>query len=97
MDSDADVALLADVRLARVEPDPNLDCRIVRPRVILQRLLPRNSRRDGIAGARERDEERIALRVDLLPSGVREHLAEQPLMIGEDDPVTISERGQQAG
>ena len=64
-DVQPDVALVADGRLAGVQPHPHADLRVLGPRVVAQRALGRDGRLDGGAGAREREEERVALRVHL--------------------------------
>ena len=45
--------------------------------------------------AREREEERVALRVDLDPVTLRERLAHQPAVVGEDGVVALAELLQQ--
>ena len=47
--------------------------------------------KESVAGARKRDEERVALRVDLVSAVSVERLAEQALMIGHDGAVGIAE------
>ena len=59
VDVDPDVALLGHDRLARVEPHAHAD------RPAAERRLPVGGGRDRVGGARERDEERVALRVHL--------------------------------
>ena len=59
VDVDADVALLGYDRLAGVEPHAHAD------RPAAERRLPVGGGRDRLGGARERDEERVALRVHL--------------------------------
>jgi hypothetical protein len=49
-----------------------------------ERTLGRHSRRDRVAGARERDEERVALRVDFLSAVPLERLAQKALVLGEE-------------
>jgi hypothetical protein len=48
--------------------------------------LPREGRRDGVLGAREGDEEGVALRVDLAVAGAGEGVAEQALVVGGASP-----------
>ena len=64
-DVDPEVALAAERRLARVQTHPHADHVPVRP--VLDRVQPLrlDGRRDGVAGAREREEEGVALGVDL--------------------------------
>ena len=59
VDVDPDVALLGYDRLARVEPHAHAD------RPAAERSLPVGGGRDRVGGARERDEERVPLRVHL--------------------------------
>jgi hypothetical protein len=56
-----------------------------------ERSLGRERRLDGVPCPPERDEERIPLRVYLLPPGVLESLAQEPLMVGEHLHVALAE------
>ena len=47
--------------------------------------------RDGVAGAREGEEERVPLRVDLDAAALGERLAHQPTVVGEDAVVAVTE------
>ena len=55
-----------------------------------------DGRGDGVARAREREEEGVALRVDLDAAVLREALAHQPPVVGEDVGVAVAELLQQA-
>ena len=87
MDREADVALPGSGRLARVDADPHPHLDAVRPLVVGERTLDRDRRSDGVRGAAEGDEERVALRVDLLAPMRGERLPQQPLLIGQQLPV----------
>ena len=89
-DVEPEVALLADVGLARVQPDADPDDGTVRP-VEPRRGragLPPPQRRRRARG--EREEEGVALRVDL--HALRgERLADEAAVLGERVAVEISE------
>jgi len=75
MDVLADVALLRQMRRARVQPHPHPD------RAASQRLLRRPRSRGRPRGGREGDEERIPLRVDLDAAVRGERCPHQPPML----------------
>jgi hypothetical protein len=52
-----------------------------------QRTLDLDRRGEGVAGAAEGDEERVALRVDLLAPVRGEDLPQQPLLVGQQFAV----------
>ena len=79
---DADVALLGCDRLARVEPHAHSD------RAAAERRLPVGGGRDRIGGARERHEERVALRVDLDAAVPRESLPQHTTVLAQQLRVT---------
>ena len=81
VDVDADVALVGDDRLTRVDPDPHLH------RTVAERLLRFSRGRDGVSRADERDEERVALRVDLDPFVTTEHVAQGSPVLGKQRHV----------
>ena len=66
VDVRAHVPLVGDERLAGMDPDSDTDG------AVGERVLSLSSRGDRIGRARERDEERVALSVDLDPA-VREN------------------------
>ena len=83
-DVHADVALVADRRLAGVQAHPHLDLGAARPLVRRERALAGDRGRDRVARTPERVEERVALRVDLAPAGRAERLAQDPPVVGDD-------------
>ena len=88
---DPDVALLPDDRLSRVEAHPDAQVCPVGPLVRGERLLRRDRGRDGVAGALEAEEERVALRVDLLTATGGELVADQAPVLREHLGVPVSE------
>ena len=68
VDAEAVVALVGEPRLADVHPHPDPHDRAVRTREAGQPLLGLDGGRDRIVRAAEDDEERVALRPDLLPA-----------------------------
>src|SRR5262245_13018559 len=90
MDIQADVALIGDLRLARVHPDADAD----RPRSEPALDLRRRSDRIGSAG--EGGEERVALGVDLHAVVVRERRSEHVAVLAERVRVGVSQLVEQA-
>ena len=90
-DVEAVVALLADRRLAGVEAHAHADVHPLRPRVRRVRALRLDRGRDRVARAREGEEERVALRVDLDAAAVSERLAHEPPVVGEHVAVPVAE------
>ena len=79
----ADITVLADKRLAGVDPDSNAN------RPLSQRRLPRRCRGQCILHTPERDEQRVAPRVHL-HSGVRgERLPQHPPMLRQHFRVRL--------
>ena len=78
---EADVSLLGQPRLARVQPHPHA----YRP--VGQRALAVRGGGDGVRRAGEGDEERVTLRVDLDALVVGERRAESPPMLVQRLPV----------
>ena len=97
MDVDPDVALLADHRLARVQAHPDTYVGAVRPDVCRQRPLPGDGGGDRVASAQEAEEERVALRVDLLAAARAELSSQDPTVVGERVGVAVAEALQQLG
>ena len=95
--SEPQVALVADRRLARVEAHSHPDLRTVRPGVGAQGALGSDRSSRGVARAREREEEGVALGVDLGPAGASERLADEPPVLANDLRVAISELLQEPG
>ena len=89
VDREADVALAGGHRLSRVDPDPDPHLDSLGPLLVAHGPLERNGGSDGIRGAPERDEERVALGVDLLAAVRREDAAEQHLLVGEQLAVPL--------
>src|SRR5262245_21019805 len=56
-----------------------------------------DGRRDGVSRAREREEEGVALGVDLHATPSGEALAHQSAMVGQDLAVAVTEHLQQRG
>jgi hypothetical protein len=63
--------------------------------VLGERALAVHGGANGVPRARERVEERVALRVDLAAPGGLEDLAQEPAVVGHDLPVAIAEFLQQ--
>ena len=77
MNVQADVALLGHHRLAGVHSHPNPQ------RQLRQRVLCGRGRGDGVRGAREGEEERVPLCVDLDAGAFPERLAEHSPVLGQ--------------
>jgi hypothetical protein len=69
---------------------------VLTPPLTRDRPLRGESGRDGILRPPERDEEGIALGVDLVAACFFEADAQEPLMVGEERSVVVAERLQQA-
>src|SRR5262249_34575506 len=91
----AQVALVADRWLARVQADPHPDVDAVRPRRLGVRALDPYGRADRVARPREREEERVALAVDLDAVRRAERGTDDPPMLAEDVAVPLSEPAHQ--
>ena len=87
-DVEPGVALVTDRRLAGVQPEPHADRCAVRPRFLFVGALRRDGRGHGVAGARERVEEGVPLRVDLLAVVRPERLAHDAPMRRQELPRT---------
>src|SRR5262249_60508730 len=97
MDAKTVVTAVGDVCLACVEPHPHTNVDTVRPGVCGERALGLDGRACGVSGSAKRDEERVALRVDL-PSAVSlEGDAQEPAVLGQNGAVTPSQLLQPAG
>ncbi len=88
-DVETEVALLADVRLARVEPHAYEHLAPARPFVVVECPLRVDRRGDCVARPREREEEGVALRIDLGAAVRAERLPHEPAVIGRDAPVGL--------
>ena len=96
-DVEPEVALVADRRLAGVQPHPHPHRRAVGPRVGLERALGGDRGADGVPGAAERVEERVALRVDLRAAVGGERLAHDPAVVARHLGVGVAELLEQPG
>jgi hypothetical protein len=85
-DVDAQIPLVADVRLARVQPHADAHLAPVRPGVLAERALCRNGCVDRVAGTGEREEEGISLGIDLGAAGRAERLADEAAMVPRERP-----------
>jgi hypothetical protein len=83
-DVEPEVALFADVRLARVQADAHEQLAPVRPLVVTQRALRLDGGCHRVACPREREEERVALRVDLGAAVGAERLPHDPPVVARD-------------
>ena len=81
----------------RCAPHPDPEPRVGWPGVSLEGLLGRNRSRDRILGAREREEERVSLRVDLVAVVRRERLTDQAAVLGQQLAVSLAQLPKQAG
>src|SRR5438876_7241331 len=59
--------------------------------------LSLRGREHRIPGAGERNEERVALRIDLTAAVLLEHLPQEPLVIGDELGVPIAKLAQETG
>ena len=83
------VAAIVEHRLARVHADANTHLLSVGPHVFHERALCGDGRTDGITCARKDDEERVALRVDLVAVVYCECLAEQATVLCQHFAVLL--------
>ena len=86
-DVDPEVPLVADVRLARVQPHAHAKLLPLGPLVQAQRPLRLHGPGGGVACPQERVEERVALRVDLRAAVLAERRPDDPPVIGGDGRV----------
>src|SRR6185503_7989887 len=91
-----DVALVTHVRLAGVQPHAYPYLGALRPGVGGKRALALDCSANGIPGARERVEERVALRVDLAAAGGGEDVAQEPPVVGDHLAVLVAQLLEQA-
>ncbi len=96
-DVEAEVALLPDVRLARMDPHAHEHLLTAGPVVLVESSLGVDRRGDCVARPGEREEERVALRVDLRSAVRAERLAHEAPVVGRHPPVVlVAELLQQA-
>jgi hypothetical protein len=93
--SEPDVPLLAHQRLARVQAHSHAYLTALRPVVYCKRTLRANGSAERRARTREREEERVSLRVDLASAALVDGLAEDPPVRVENVRVAISEPPQE--
>ncbi len=96
VEAEAVIALVADLGLAGVEAHADAALGALGPVVRGERALRVGGRGDGVAGAGEGVEERVALRVHLAAAVRREGLAEEAAVVGEQVAVARAELLQQA-
>ena len=96
MNVEPDVVAVEQSRLAGVETHADADRAARRPRVLGERTLSGGRSRDGVRRARECDEERIALGVDLVAVVGAERLPEEAAVRLEQLVVTVTRLVQQA-
>jgi hypothetical protein len=73
-----------------MDADPHPDGGVLGPGVAAQSLLTLSRSLNCLVGAGERVEEGVSLRVDLMPTVLRERLAQQPLVLGQRLAVAIA-------
>ena len=96
-DVEADVALVADGRLARVESHSHLDRVAVRPVVGSEGALRLNRAGDRISRPLEREEERVTLRVDLASADPAQGLAEDAPLLAQHLAVALPQAAHELG
>ena len=79
----ADVAAVHHLRLSGVQPGTDAQLGARGPRVARGRALQVDRRPYGVHGAREREKEGVALRVDLAAAPAGARLAQQPRVVGQ--------------
>ena len=97
MDVQTDVALAAQVRFARMDAHANADGLVVRPRLCGKRALGVGRGLDRACRRREREKERVALRVDLGAVVPSDGLTEDEAMKLQRVAVRGSEPPEQVG
>ena len=96
MHREAEVAIGRERGVTGVDPHPYLDHGSFRPRLFGQRALRGDGRIDRVLRAAERDEERVALRVDLLAARLLEGPAQEPAVRREQVSVGVAELPEEA-
>jgi hypothetical protein len=86
-----DVAFCSNARFARVHAHSHSHEDAVGPFVVAKRTLCVQRSRDRILRAREHDEERVALRVDLAAVRCGERLTQQPMVVEQDPGVGVAQ------
>ena len=90
-DVEPDVALLVDRRLAGVQAHPHAHVRLAGPGLRRVRALSLDRGGHRVARAREREEERVALRVDLDPVARSERVADEASVRRQHVAVVVTE------
>ena len=93
---DADVVVVRDQRLTRVQTHPHADRRVVGPRVLREPDLRVGRSRDRAGRIGEGHEEAIALRVDDAAAVLVARLAHEPPVLRQNLCVAAAELVQQA-
>jgi hypothetical protein len=96
VDAHPDVSLTPDERLACVDPHPHADGDAVGPGLRSERTLRCHRRAHPVTRPRERDEECVALRVDLVTAELFNRRAKQPGVCGKNLVVPVPELLQQS-
>jgi hypothetical protein len=96
-DVEPDVALVADRRLAGVQAHAHLTWRRPATRVPPVRAGRATAAATGVAGAPERVEECVPLRVDLAPVGRAEASRRIRAVVGDDRRVVVAQFVEQPG
>ena len=91
MHADPDVSIFADEGLAGMQAHPDTHRDAVGPGVVREGALGDNGRAERSVRAREGEEERVALRIDLPSAVLAARVANQPLMLGEDGGIRAAE------
>ena len=86
----SDVAVVAEVGLTRVQADPHPHAAALGPRVRGDGPLGRDGRGERRPRAREHDEERVALAVDLDAVMRRERAAEELVVLRQHGGVAVT-------
>src|SRR5262249_17059881 len=85
-----DVSAVNVARLARMETHPDANFVSLRPAMLGKRTLTLGCCRDRIVGRRQRDEEGVAVAVNLVPAMTQKCIAKQPAMIIKQNVIRDS-------
>ena len=97
VDRETHVLVSRDRRLPCMDPDPDPQLSLLGPWMAGDGALRLHGGANRILRLPEGDEERVALRVDLVASGFLKGGAEQPLVVGHHVRVPVSELPHQLG
>jgi hypothetical protein len=97
VDVEPEIPALRRCRLAGMDPHPHAHGRRARPSLRGERSLGSDRSLDGVAGARERDEELVAAAVDLATAGARDRVADDLPMLRHHGRIRVTELLNQAG